>query len=486
MKYYFRKLANKTKDYLKGNVSLSKMSGLFISAASGAAITFVITYYFSVTRPKEQERRSQETLLSYAENLHNEGNVVQAIEACNKVLERISQQHYPIIFGKANKQKSGYLITLWASTERVENLVNAIFFGSKALSQFSVEGYPFQRRETLLNLGIAELKLSDVRSSQILLGNSKQHLAEALSLNSEQKPDEKTTYRIRIGLCKVYRKSSDFEQPEQNLRLALEFAADVISIPQPTTMEPEIRGEAFHCMGETYLDLFTVTGEESAVDRARESLNEAKLHYPIEQYPDRHAAVDHTLGNFGFQQFLKTNDESDLRDAIEAYFRALDLRSGLEKAKTEVNIANALLFLSDLEEMQSNLDLSLVYFSSALEVFTLRAYPLPYAKIHSGKGMAYMKLAEGDVALTNLKHALAAFAEAGRVIVPVSYPIDYAILMNNAGEAHLELAALEETSLHISLAIDSFEKALNELRDHPHPQYQRSVSANLKKAQARQ
>jgi tetratricopeptide (TPR) repeat protein len=180
--------------------------------------------------------------------------------------------------------------------------------------------------------------------------------------------------------------------------------------------------------------------------------------------PDLMGRAYHALGASYSKVALKENKEDNLKEAIEAYLRALNYRSKAkyprEFAMTAMNLSNAYKLYSEVRDQEANLRESLKALEAALTVYTIEAYPYEYAAAMNNVGNDYMALSEVSNARIHLHFAIDAYRVALKVRTKMNYPSEYAKTMGNLGRAYTSLAVQEDKAGNAQAGIDALQEAL--------------------------
>ena len=106
----------------------------------------------------------------------------------------------------------------------------------------------------------------------------------------------------------------------------------------------------------------------------------------------------------------------------------------------------------------NNLEIAIIGYSLALEVYTKEAFPVEWAAIQNNLAAAYGERIRGEKA-ENLERAIAACGAALEVYTKEAFPVNWATTQNNLGNAYLYRIRGEKAE-NLERALAAFQKAL--------------------------
>jgi tetratricopeptide (TPR) repeat protein len=183
------------------------------------------------------------------------------------------------------------------------------------------------------------------------------------------------------------------------------------------------------------------------LDRAIEAFGEALANVSPTEDPTTWAHLQANLGNARTRRAGITGSGEDLELAIVAYESALevygDLRAPLNRALTLSNLGNALL-AGDVAPSEAKVERAIGCYREALQILDPATSPLDWAQAQNNLGRAYRKRLSGDPR-ENLESAIAAFRDAAGVLSARTAPIEYAQVLKNLGTAYRHRFAGDRT-----------------------------------------
>ena len=191
------------------------------------------------------------------------------------------------------------------------------------------------------------------------------------------------------------------------------------------------------------------------------------------------AAVIGTFGNL-IQQFPLGSRADNLEIAIVAYQLALQVftRDAFPQdwAATQNNLGTA--YRTRIKgERGENLELAIAAFQLALQVFTREAFSQDWAQIQNNLGNAYKDRIKGEKG-ENLEEAIAAYQLALQVYTRSAFPQDWAATQNNLGNAYKDRIKGEKGE-NLEEAIAAYQLALQVYTRSAFPQDWAATQNNL-------
>ena len=172
--------------------------------------------------------------------------------------------------------------------------------------------------------------------------------------------------------------------------------------------------------------------------------------------------------SFLYENLSKRYLLSDVSKSIDFYLKAIESNKSIltnEKdsqvcASTSFRIGKLYQNLSELTEMEINLEKSIKAYKEALKIYTKKDYPLKYAGIQNNLGANYGDLSEIRSKEINLRKSIKACEEALKIYTKKDYPIDYAMTQINLGVAYGPLSGLTNREGNLRKSIRALQEAL--------------------------
>ncbi len=202
-----------------------------------------------------------------------------------------------------------------------------------------------------------------------------------------------------------------------------------------------------------------------------------------DRFPDEYVLSQNNLG-FIYQNLSQVQDkEVNLRKAIKAYHKSLEISTEdyniIDRAQTYNNIGDAYRDLAGITDKKENLEKAINSYQEALKMRPVDMYPIEYATIQNNLGVAYRMMAEiGDVE-SNIKIAFDAHYQALMIFNTEKYPIGYATVQNDLGNTFRLLAETKDKDSNLENAMDSYNEALVIFTKEKYPVKYQIIMSNM-------
>lgn len=203
-------------------------------------------------------------------------------------------------------------------------------------------------------------------------------------------------------------------------------------------------------LGIAYVTLARVEDKEENCRKAIEAYREALHIYTLWHSPVSYAATRYNMGvaYAAMAESENTSRVENCRKAIRAYEEALRVRTvehlPIDYAVTQDNLGNAYRALAEADahdhDRVENCKKAIQAYLRALEIFTIKRFPVDYAATQNNLGKASRTLAEKENPIENCKKAIQAYHEALHVYIFGHLSVDYAETQDNLGQAYQTLA----------------------------------------------
>jgi tetratricopeptide (TPR) repeat protein len=207
------------------------------------------------------------------------------------------------------------------------------------------------------------------------------------------------------------------------------------------------------------------------------------------RFPDEYVLTQNNLG-YIYQNLSQVQDkETNLKKAIKAYLKSLEISTGdydiIDRVQTYNDIGDAYRDLAGITDKKENLEKAINAYQETLKMRPVDTYPIEYATIQNNLGVAYRMMAEVKDPEPNLKKAFDAHYEALMIYSDEKYPTGIASVQNDLGNAFLLLAEIKDKESNLENAIAAYDQALEIFTEEKYPAKYHKIVLNLEMAQNR-
>ncbi len=333
------------------------------------------------------------------------------------------------------QRNRGSAYSLLKAGDKQANLKRAITCYEKALQVYTLDSFTEEWASTQYELGNVYQDLPG--------GDRQTNLEKAIACYEKAlqvyTPDSEVWAKVQLRLGDAYRDLPAGNQ-RANLEEALACYRKALQIytlkdfPAKWALIQVLRGEVFSKM--------PVENQQTNLKGAITNYQSALQVYTRKAYPKEWAKTQHSLGD----AYYNLRDEGrpffgsappggspNLREAIFHYESALQVYTldafPEEWATTQYDLGNAYRDLSS-GNRQTNLSNAIVCFQNILQVRTLENAPIEWAQTQHCLGDTYRALFEGD-RQTDLEQAIASYERALQVYSQQDFPNDWSTLQTN-------------------------------------------------------
>ncbi|MBF9044794.1 tetratricopeptide repeat protein [Rhodobacterales bacterium HKCCE4037] len=226
----------------------------------------------------------------------------------------------------------------------------------------------------------------------------------------------------------------------------------------------ELQGWADNSRGNVLRNLGTRTGDPDTLRQAIDAYRAALEVRTREASELDWAMTQNNLGIALRNLGTRTGDPETLREAIEAYRAALEVRtreaSEMQWAMTQNNLGAALTELGTRTGNPDTLQDAITAYRAALEVHTREASEMQWATTQNNLGAALQTLGDRTGNPVTLREAITAFRAALEVHTREASEMDWACTQNNLGNALGDLGTLTGDRDTLRQAIAAYRAAL--------------------------
>jgi tetratricopeptide (TPR) repeat protein len=224
-----------------------------------------------------------------------------------------------------------------------------------------------------------------------------------------------------------------------------------------------------------------------ALRPAADRLTRLCEHLPDGLHDDQRGSLWHALGVAARVLGEQSGESELLKQAVEAYRAALEVRTRervpLDWAQTQNNLGLALFTLGEREDGNARLEEAVAALRAALEVRTRERMPLDWAMTQNNLGSALRILGEREDGTVRLEQAVAACRAALEVYTRERVPLHWATAQNNLGHALSTLGEREDGTARLGQALEAHRAALEVFRSAGASYYVAGTERNLARAE---
>ncbi|MBI5207601.1 MAG: ATP-binding protein, partial [Candidatus Firestonebacteria bacterium] len=259
-----------------------------------------------------------------------------------------------------------------------------------------------------------------------------------------------------------------FNDSLQSLRM--QRASDILNdffsyfteISQST--EAEEKGLIYTSMANMFMNL-PGYGRRDNIENTIVAYNTALEIYDEKKNAASYGSILKRLGDAHVELYIvatnKTASEKYLKDALEFYFKALNVftKEVFPKEYADIRQRQGLVLIKFKDSDKEKIIEAIDYFGEALKIYEEKNLRLDFVKAKSELGDAYLKLADKEDRTANLKKALGFYKEALLIYKEEAMLVKLAEMWKNVGITYYNIE--ENKSQNLISAIDALIEALN-------------------------
>lgn len=327
------------------------------------------------------------------------------------------------------------------------------------------EDYPYYYSRIKLGEAKVYFYQAEIKDREVNLKNAKASLKDSLEY-CEPKKYKKLATDIYYYLSRTYVQLSQIRNAEETINTAIEYSEKALSLISKNRRPFEYANIQLS-LAEAYKNFSDIKDRKVNIEKARNHIEESLNYFTMAKHPFEFAYANHLFGTI---YYYSSKVDNDLANKVEYINRAIDYfkialvvrkleKYPLEYAKTQNNLALALIELADHIDKEKNLENAIDAFRSALSVYSNNKKNVDVAKIKINIIGTYLKLASIRNREKNLTKAIEEGKEALNLLPIVKFPRYHAKAQINLGVAYYYLFQLTPEREYIKSSIYSFKQA---------------------------
>lgn len=353
-----------------------------------------------------------------------------------------------------------------------------------------------QNRYKLANISLDIAKLSRQKEPLQNAIQSFKELLELTDVNSE--PFDYAQYQT--GLGDSYTFWAELEDDPVNLNRAIETYETILKVYTPDLFPLE-HFKTLVKIGGTCREFAKVQNKEGNLAKAINHFQNALKYCPLDKYPLDNAAINQELGYTLLEvaELNPKNHFSSAAQALESAVKVFTFENYPQKyAEIQITLGHCYLNIYRMEGTDLNLSKARNAFETALNYYTFEQFPYHFASIMNDIGITLDMMAKTVKAIDfqnqsvylkyvadRIVNTIGAYEAALTIFTFTDYPEDYAQVQFNLGLTYSFWAGIQNKSENATKAVRAFDEALKVYSPEKHPVLYRQVNIQLEKEKQR-